>query len=307
VGVIHAGDPGKSGALHNFCLSPEGNVLACYGGGAAGPGQIRVFNPDGKLLKTWAVPIEPQAICVQADGTVFVGGTGRLLKLDPQGQVIATVDSPARNQPVKLSPEMVQSLKADAQGKEDQVASYTRMLEDRRADITGMAASGQDLFVACPSPSDFSYSVYRLDTQLQNPVRVVEGLRGCCGQMDIQARDGKLWIPHNARHRVECRDRDGKELSQFGRQDRKAADGFGGCCEPKNLRMAPNGDILAAESGPPVSIKRFSPEGKFLGVVALPNYKSNCVRVTVDVSADGRRFFILSTGDDTIHVLEPRS
>ena len=45
---------------------------------------------------------------------------------------------------------------------------------------------------------------------------VVDKLRGCCGQMDIQSHDGKLWIPHNARHAVEAHDRDGKELSKFG-------------------------------------------------------------------------------------------
>ncbi len=72
------------------------------------------------------------------------------------------------------------------------------------------------------------------------------------------------------------------------RRDRKAADGFGGCCEPKNMRFAPDGSMYLAESGPPVAVKRFTPEGEFLGVVGLPVFKTGCVRVTVEVARDGR-------------------
>jgi len=83
--------------------------------------------------------------------------------------------------------------------------------------------------------------------------------------MDVQSHDGKLWIPHNARHTVESHDRDGNELAKFGKAGRVKANDFGGCCEPKNMRVLSNGDILAAESGPPTCIKRFSASGKFIG------------------------------------------
>jgi sugar lactone lactonase YvrE len=51
-----------------------------------------------------------------------------------------------------------------------------------------------------------------------------------------------------------------------------------------------------------VAIKRFTPEGKFLGVVAVPTFETGCVRVTVDISPDGQRFYLLDTGSDAIHV-----
>lgn len=157
--------------------------------------------------------------------------------------------------------------------------------------------------MAVPSPSDFTFRVYRLNLALAEPKLVVEKLRGCCGQMDVQAHDGKLWIPHNARHSVENLDRDGKELSKFGKAGRVKATDFGGCCEPKNLRVLANGDILAAESGPPTCIKRFSADGKFKGVVAVvPNSKGDCVRVTVEVSADGSKYYMLDTTRDAIRI-----
>jgi hypothetical protein len=181
-------------------------------------------------------------------------------------------------------------------------------LEKRRSDVTGLTVTDQDIFMAVPSPTDFTFQVYRFDHSLQNPKLVVDKLRGCCGQMDIQSHGDKLWIPHNARHAVEAHDRDGKELTKFGTAGRVKASDFGGCCEPKNLRVLANGDILAAESGPPTCIKRFSANGKFKEVVAVVNNsKGDCVRVTVEVSPDGSKFYMLDTARDAIRIFGTRS
>ena len=67
VGLIKVGEGGKSGALKNFCLDAEGNILACYapegakssGKNAAG---IRVYSPKGELLRTMPLEIKPTAI-----------------------------------------------------------------------------------------------------------------------------------------------------------------------------------------------------------------------------------------------------
>ena len=37
VGVIQIGDSKKPGALKNFCLNAEGNILACFASAATGP------------------------------------------------------------------------------------------------------------------------------------------------------------------------------------------------------------------------------------------------------------------------------
>jgi hypothetical protein len=101
---------------------------------------------------------------------------------------------------------------------------------------------------------------------------------------------------------VQCLDREGKEISQFGKAGKVKPDQFGGCCEPKNLRFTATGEILAAESGPPTCIKKFSHDGKFLGVVAVLKSDGNCVRVSVDVSPDGKRFYLLDTVQNAIRV-----
>jgi hypothetical protein len=310
VGIIRVGQRKTGDYLHNFCVNLDGNILACCGGpreeaSYSEPSEIKVFSPAGKCLQSWKMETQPQAICVHRDGTIYVGGGGRIFRLNQEGKVMAAADSPVGSHQTKLSDTVLNELKSQGRDSQQQIALYKRSLEQRKKAITGIAVTDRDLFVVCPSPSDFSYTVYRFDHDLKNPKLIVEGLHGCCGQMDIQAGEDKLWVPHNARHRVECRDRDGKQLSAFGKTDRKAAEGFGGCCEPKNVRVAGSG-IFTAESGPPVVIKHFTQEGKFLGVVAIPTFPTSCVRVTVDRSPDGKRWYILDTTEDAIHVFEAK-
>ena len=314
VGLIQIGNSKQPGALRNFCLNAEGNILACFApnepaksGGAKNAPGIRVYSPKGELLKTLPLEIKPGAICVAKDGSIFVAGDGQVLKLDATGKVWASAASPVANVPVSITKEIEEMLKQSGRPIKEEKARMLTSLEQRRADVTGLAVTEQDVFMAVPTPNEFSYRVYRFDHALENPKLVVEKLRGCCGQMDVQAHNGNLWIPHNARHQVESRDRDGKELLKFGKSGKVKANDFGGCCEPKCMRVLPNGDILAAESGPPTCIKRFSATGKFLGVVAVANAKGDCVRVTVAVSPDESRYYMLDTTRDAIRVFGKKS
>lgn len=311
VDLFQIGDKKNPGALKNFCLDREGNVLACLApADKGGKPAVRVYSPEGKLMKTLPLEIEPGAICVASDGSIFVGGSGRLLKLDPAGRVLASAESPVASVPVAITKEMddmlkesEEMLKQSGRTLADERERLRESLTKRRADVTGLAVTERDVFMAVPTPNEFTFRVYRFDHALENPELVVEKLRGCCGQMDLQAHGGNLWIPHNARHMVESRDREGKELSKFGKAGRVRASDFGGCCEPKCMRVLWNGEILAAESGPPTCIKRFSADGKFLGVVAVvDDSKGDCVRVTVDVSPDGNRYYMLDTTRDAIRV-----
>ncbi len=309
-GKIQIGDSKTPGVLKNFCLNADGNILACFApqGAAAKTGRgIRVYSPKGELLKTMPLDIEPAAVGVAKDGSIFVAGSGQLVKLDASGKVLATAASPVSKVPVVITKEIEEMLKQSGRPVKEQLESMKATLERRRGEVTGLAITGQDVFITVPTPNEFTFQVYRFDQTLANPKLVVEKLRGCCGQMDVQAHDGKIWIPHNARHAIEARDRDGKEVTKFGTAGKVKANDFGGCCEPKNMRVLANGDILAAESGPPTCIKRFSSTGKFIEVVAVVDGPSECVRVTVEASADGSRFYMLDTHHDAIRIFGPKS
>jgi hypothetical protein len=315
VGIIQIGDSKKPGTLKNFCLNAEGNILACcapQGNGAKNTPCIRVYSSKGELLKTLALKIKPEAICVAKDGSIFVAGDGKVLKLDAAGNVLASAASPVAGEAVTISKEtedmVKEMIKQTKRPFKEALADMKTNLERRRSEVTGLAVTEQDVFMAVPAPSDFSFRVYRFNLALTESKLVVEKLRGCCGQMDIQSHDGNLWIPHNARHAIEVHDRDGTQLSKFGKAGRVKATDFGGCCEPKNLRVLPNGDVLAAESGPPTCINRFSASGKFKEVVAVANNsKGDCVRVTVEMSQDGSQYYMLDTTRDAIRVFAAKN
>ncbi len=317
IALIQVVKNGKGGSLHNYCLNTNGDILAACGGKFARvvdeqqgktqdvsePAEIRVISPAGNPIASWPMEQKVQAICVGHDGSIFAAGSGRILRLDQAGKVIASAVSPVADVPVVMGPDIDEMLKEMRQDNPTQRRKMKEQLERRRADFTGIAVTDQDVFVCVPTPNDFTFRVYRFDHDLKESKLVVEKLRGCCGQMDIQAYGDNLWVPHNARHRVECHDRDGKTIAQFGQAGRVKPEQFGGCCEPKNMRFTSHGDIIAAESGPPTCLKRFSQEGKFLGVLGMVSgSRGDCVRVTVEVSPDETRFYMLDTTKDAIHV-----
>ena len=315
VALIQVGDAKKPGALRNYCLDADGNILACFAprdntSASKNASGVRVFSPEGKLLKTWPLEIKPTAVAVAKDRSIFVAGDGRVLKLDAAGKVLGSAMAPSATEPVVITKEFEEMVKQMVQQTKQPydtaLKSMKTSLEQRRTDVTGLAATEQDVFMVLGSPSDFSYRVYRFNHALASPKLVVDKLRGCCSTMDLQTHNGNLWIPHNGRHLVESRDRDGKELTTFGKSGKVKPDDFGGCCEPKCMRVLPNGDILTAESGPPTSIKRFSADGKLLEVVAVIETKGDCVRVTVETSPDGSRYYLLDTTRDAIRVFKAK-
>ncbi len=169
--------------------------------------------------------------------------------------------------------------------------------------VPGIAVGETDVYVACSSINGYGYDVYRTDLNFENAEIVVEGLSGCCGQMDIQCCDGELYVAENSRHRVRRFDREGTELISFGQSDRTGLNGFEGCCNPMNLRPCGNGEVLTAESGVGL-IKRYSAEGEFLGLLADVDLVGGCKHVAIAVTPDGERLFMLDVTRNTICVLD---
>lgn len=295
----------NSGTVNSFCVDPAGNLLVCWAGRKSNiaTGEVKIVNgvnvvsPDGTLIKNMPLEYQPEAIAVHPSGKIVVGGQGRLTVFNPDGSTAAFNDSLAAPQPPAETNSNLSSL-CDAFG----IDTRRPAPSQRQTVFTGLAITDADIFVAGSSPKGFGSVVHRFDHALKESKLIVRNLSGCCGQMDIAAGDGKLWVAHNGRHAVDCFDREGKKVASFGKNDQKAADGFGGCCEPKNIRCRPNGEIVTAESGPPVAIKRFNADGRFLGVVAKPNQATGCVRVTVDVSPDGSHYYLLNGANAAIHV-----
>ncbi len=372
--------------LNNFCLDSKGRILAC-----CTDKTIRLLTQQGKELDSWTLAFQPQAIAAcKKDDTVFVGGEGKISKLDANGKVLLTKEFPRPMTDEELEEAVreqvdsqVKAMEAYTKGINAQLAAlkkgqgeeqtddkgddsddegtaaaenplscvagmssseagmqlqfkdntpvekqiaalqfYSKMMSQQYAgresmekqvrarlknssqtsSYTGVAVGEEDLFIVCSAPG-YTYSAWRTNHDLDEPKLIVKGLRGCCGQMDCQTDGRDLWIPVNGEHLVYHYDRDGKVLKTFGKRDAEAADGFGGCCEPKNLRHGEDGYVYCAQSGPPVCVKRYTPDGKFQDVACFPLYETGCVRVSVDLADD--KIFLLSPNEGAIYVFAP--
>jgi hypothetical protein len=401
--------------LEDFCIDSKGRILALVGpGNAAEMGltstddsfiggalslfttsakttakkkpkkvesEVRVYDATGKLAEQWAVGFSAQAINTAPDGTVVVGGDGRVARFDAGGKKLLESESPqmtyisknpeemrarAKEQlesdratyaeQVKQYEDQLKELKASKKNAKDEKESKTekkpknakedededegdavdlnapmqneqtlkvfinaykqqlKSLEARTIDqvlqqvlgrakrIHAISADDKNVFVTCPAMAGYGYGVWRTDTQFAQAKEIVKSLSGCCGQMDVQCRNGELYVCENSRHRVVKFDSDGKELAHFGKHDREGeGENFGGCCNPMNLCFNKDGNLYVSESNG--SVKHFTTAGKYLGVVGVANVQPGCKNSCVAVTADDSRLFYIDIEKSQIIVL----
>lgn len=272
----------KAASLSSFCLDTNDNIVACDEAGKC----LRVISPDDILIAKWPLDFAPQAAALTPDGAIVVAGRGRVALLDGDGKALA---SGAISEPP-----------VPAAGRHAAAKTKSGTRANRTMDVVSAGAMGDDVF-AC-ARADRGYTVYRMSKRLDGATPIIEGLNGCCGQMDITARDNALYVAANCETEVVAYDRDGRKTGSFGKDKANAGAYFNGCCEPKNVCVGPDGSLYVAESAQRV-VNRFSKDGQFLDRVGGLKGMSGCVRVTVAVNHDASLVYMLDTEHNSIHVL----
>jgi len=186
-----------------------------------------------------------------------------------------------------------------------QMFSGEQMLTQKMG-ITALAVTSKDIFLCCNALEGYGYEVWRMTHEFSEPKKVVSELGGCCGQCDIQATESHLVLAENTKFKVALLDRDGERLTDFGKGDRKAVDGFGSCCNPMNVRCCDNGDILTAESSIG-TIKRFNKEGELIGVVGKAKIGGGCKHVAVAFDEKRDRYYMMNVDKSHICVMVPNA
>jgi hypothetical protein len=170
---------------------------------------------------------------------------------------------------------------------------------------SSVSALGSDVFLATHAAAGYGFEIWRLDEQGENPVKIVTDLSGCCGQMDVKASKDGVFVAENSKHRV-CRfDREGKPVLNWGKGERTGLEGFGSCCNPMNVAFGPDNAVYTAEDDTG-RIKRYSPDGKLLGLVGAVDLKPGCKNVAIAVSSDGSRVYMLDITRNHIARLDAR-
>lgn len=348
--------------LTTFALDRDGRIIA----GVAGASPlVRVFEPDGRFVADWSLPMAPEAVHAAADGTLIVGGEGRLIRLSADGTLqddkpsaqaagvratartihATTLERKAAQLKVAAAKklallkkrrasieEKIEALADDDEAAETPTAkkavdrrriSYERMLAavtrmiavasapaevagptaaDTQREIDGLVKSQlqimsisstpKEVYVACRSGTGYGFDVWRTDPDFRGGKQIIESLRGCCGQMDVQANSNGVYVAENTRHRVRVFSRNGQPVGEFGSRDRAAPEGFDGCCNPMNVAFGPNATVYTSEAGSG-RIKRFSSAGEFVELVGKVELVPGCKKVSIAVGPDGDSVYML--------------
>ena len=172
--------------------------------------------------------------------------------------------------------------------------------------ISSISSDGKNVYVATRALKGYGFAVWKTDAKFGNAKQIITDLRGCCGQMDVQCCPNGLYVAENARHRVACFDVNGKEVLTWGKRDRKGVTGFTSCCNPMNVCFGKNGDVYTAESNTG-RIKRYSSKGKFLDYVGDVKLVPGCKKVSIAVTPDTKRVYMLDITRNHIIVMERKS
>lgn len=185
--------------------------------------------------------------------------------------------------------------------KNQNIDDVVKQLTSRLKLVNAVAVTDKDVYVVSGETKGYGYAVWRMDRSFQNPKQVMTGVRGCCGQMDIQAVGEELWVAQNCDHKVGRYDRDGKLIKTMGKRGRDGdAECFGGCCNPMNIRL--NKDMVYTAESEGI-VRCFSADGESKGVIGSVKIGGGCKNVALAVSPDGNTVYFCDQPGSKIHIM----
>jgi hypothetical protein len=174
---------------------------------------------------------------------------------------------------------------------EDLVNEFKQSLASKNT-IHALTMAGNSLVYTTRQVRGYGYAVWKLNADLAEPVKILQGLGGCCGQCDVQCLGDKLYVADNTKHRVTVYDLNGKKLEQYGKKGRDGdGENFGGCCNPMNVSFTSTGQILTAESEG--YIKCFSATGEFEALLGRSLLEAGCKHVALNITKDSKYIVFL--------------
>jgi len=191
----------------------------------------------------------------------------------------------------------------DAEPSEEDIQQQVKSQMARKMGVASISAVDDKIYIACSAAVGYGYSVWSIDSDFTTGKEIITDLRGCCGQMDVQACEQGIYVAENSRDRVVCFDHEGEEVCHWGHSAREGIRGFGSCCNPMNVAFGPSETVYTAESGTG-RIKQYSSQGELLQVVGSADLVPGCKKVSIGVSDDGSRVFMLDITRDHIVMMD---
>lgn len=238
----------------------------------AGNALVKVFDPKGQELRSFAITGEPTAIAADAAGQVYLALRDHVEVFSSSGSRLATWSS--------LGP---------------------------KSHISSVAVAADRVYVADSGQRNGRVLAYGLDGSNAGEIAradVKAGIKGIVTpspHMDVAVTsDGNIWVANPGHRQLELYSPSGELLRHFGEAGTQIHQ-FLGCCNPSDFALLSDGRIVTAEKGIP-RIKVFQDDGHFESVVAGPDsFGSN--RAGIDIATDSAgRILVLEPGTTSIRV-----
>ncbi len=237
-------------SLADISVGPD-DALYCLG-----DDEIRVFDAGGNLLRSWKV--KPKNACLEAgpDGRVYTGSLGRVDIYNSLGDYQGSIQAGNPNRPAAVTAIKVH-------GNEILVADASARIIHR------YNADGKHLGVIGDRNKTGSF-------MLPN------------GWLDFDIdSSGIILATDTGRHRVTEWILDGTPIGSFGKFGMQDPSDFVGCCNPVNLAVTPEGNIVTAEKM--ISrVKVFNTDGIMIAYIGPENFDPNCTNIHLEVDSAGR-------------------
>lgn len=245
--------------------------------------ELKVVSADGKVLSTWPMRdgLMPKMIFGCPDGAVYVAGGGMLAQFTGDGKLVKIIDTDA--------------------------------VCGEKAATSGLCADATHVYLALGmgNSTRATEDFYKFNRDLSSPKRIVERQFGCCSHIDLRVANNELFIAENSRHRVNLFDLDGRPKGTWGQRNRASLAGFTACCNPCNIDFGPGGVLYTCESGVG-RVKKYTPDGKFLGLVGYVDttkfdsggvVAATSCYIPMEVNADASRIYVMDVRAAIIRVL----
>ena len=230
----------------------------------AGADGVRVFDPNGSLLRSWRTSGAARSVALGPDGSVYVALLTKIEKYDADGNLLTSWDAAG----------------PDAEGE-----PY----------VTAIAVADENVFVAdaggrCirrfDTTGDFISEIGKRGPEDKDVGLVVPSPFLDCA-VD---QEGVLYVNNPGRLRVDRYDMNGKLLGSLGRAGMKP-ELFCGCCNPTNIAPMSDGRVATSEKGIP-RVKVYDAQGKMLAYIRSEAFAKNAAGMDLAVDTKGRIYVV---------------
>jgi|LSQX01.3.fsa_nt_gb hypothetical protein len=239
----------------------------------AGDAAVRKFASNGQV--EWELPIDgaPTCLTIDSSGTMLVGTKERVERYtgSQRGQPLMPVGQNPWITSIAVGPREI--FVADAGNRQILRFDASGMWLN---EIAGMDEQRGIPPLAIPSP--------HLDIEMSP-----------AGEL-VVANPGRRSIQYHAIG-------DGALVRSWGLSS-NGLEGFGGCCNPTDIALLPDGRVVTSEKGLP-RVKVHSADGQLLSVVVPPEeFRPNAVGI--DLDASGMTVAVLDPDDDVVRLYTER-